>query len=130
MRLLIWLITIGAVALAVWYVASRPRYRRQMRTLADLSWATLSLVLLVAVVYAAHSMGIFSIPLVALAFVPIGIVARWLLVATRGPRERSHAQVSPVSGGIWDKLALPMLVLMVAAVAVLGVVVGTIVGPH
>ena len=130
MKLLVWIVAIGALALCAWYVASRPRYRRRLRSLADFSWAVLSLALLAGAVYAAHSIGLFSIPLVALAFVPIGLAARWLLVNSRASRERQKIALDPPRGSRWEKVALPVLVLMVVATAVLAVAVGTLVGPH
>lgn len=130
MKLLIWIVAVGAASLGLWYLASRPRYRRRLRSLASFSWATLSLALLAGAVYAAHSIGLFSIPLVALAFVPIGLAARWLLVRTRGSRERETVAAAQPPDRLWDKVALPVLVLMVIATAVIGVVVGTLVGPH
>ena len=82
-----WLLLMGAVAFgafAVWWLArGRPGRPVRSRTLAEGALAILSLVLIVAAAYVAHGMGIFSLPLVALAFLPFGVATRWLLVSTR-----------------------------------------------
>ena len=79
--------------------------------------------------------GIFSAPLVAIAFVPFGIVARWLILATRGRRQlaaEARAAASPptrksrfLAAAEW-----PVFLILVTAVVILGMVVGTLVGPH
>jgi TRAP-type uncharacterized transport system fused permease subunit len=88
------------------------------------------MVMLAGAVYAAHLLGIFSVPLVAVAFVPFGVVVRWLLLASRDSRRRREVEGTATDVGPWARLALPMLLVLVVAVAVLGVVVGTIIGPH
>jgi len=113
----------------VWYFAmGSPHGRPRSRTLAELARAVLSLVLLAAAVHAAHWLGIFSVPLVALAFVPFGFATRWLLLATRDSRRRRELDGEAAAEGPWARLALPMLVVMVVAIAVVGVVAGTLVG--
>jgi len=120
-----------AAALAVWYLAmGRPHSRLRSRTLAEFAWAVLTLALLAAAVYAAHLLGIFSVPLVALLFVPFGLAIRWLLVATRDSRRRGELDRAAAGGGPWARLVLPTLVALAVVVAVLGVIVGGLVGPH
>jgi hypothetical protein len=96
--------------------------------LAELAAAALALVWLAAAVYAAHLLGIFSIPLVAVAFVPFGAVVRWVLLASRSSRRRELSRTATV--GPRARRVLPLLLVLVAVVAVLGVVVGTIIGAH
>jgi TRAP-type uncharacterized transport system fused permease subunit len=98
--------------------------------LADLAAAVLALVLLAAAFYSAHLLGIFSVPLVAVAFVPFGVVARWLLLASRSSRLRKELDGGTTAPGPRAGLRLPLLLVLVVAVAVLGVVLGTIIGPH
>ena len=130
LKLLVWLGVLGAAAYGVWYVAGRPQYRLQMRGLREFAAAVLSLVMLAAAVLAAHWLGFFSLPLVALAFMPFGVAIRWLLTDTRASRQRRDGDGGATSGGRWAGLALPLLVFMAVALAVLGVYVGTLVGPH
>jgi hypothetical protein len=94
--------------------------------LAELAVAVFALVWLAAAVYAAHLLGIFSFPLVAVAFVPFGAVVRWILLASRASRRREFGGTAAVGPGA--RLVLPMLLVLVAMVAVLGVVVGSIIG--
>lgn len=131
MRLLVLLGAIGAGTLVVWYLATgRPYGCPRSRTIADFASVVLSLVLLAAAVYAAHWLGIFSLPLVALAFVPFGVATRWLLLATRDSRRHRELDENAAAGGPWARLVLPVLVVIVVAVAMLGVLVGMLVGPH
>ena len=134
-----WLSLLGAaaaVAFGLWWLAKgrpdrpgSPGRPARSPTLAELSAVVLSLVLLAAAVYAAHWLGIYSIPLVAAAFaLPFGLAIRWLLLATRGSRQIRDVDGPPAAGGRWARLVLPLLVVMVAAIAVLGVVVATLVG--
>lgn len=131
MRLLAVLALLGAAAFVAWRltkgrVDDSPRSLR----LAELAAAVLTLVMVAAAVYAAHLLGIFSVPLVAVAFVPFGVAARWLLAASRSSRRRRELDGRARSVGPRARFALPMLLVIVVAVAVLGVVVGTIIGPH
>jgi hypothetical protein len=98
--------------------------------LAELAAAVFALVWLAAAVYMAHLLGIFSVPLVAVAFAPFGVVARWALLASRSSGRRRKMGGTATDLGPRARLALPMLLVLVAAVAVLGVVVGTIIGAH
>ncbi|MGD0248615.1 MAG: hypothetical protein ABSB75_06130 [Candidatus Limnocylindrales bacterium] len=137
MRWLVLLGAAGAVAFGLWWLAKgrpdrpgSPGRPARSPTLAEFAFAVLSLVLLAAAVYAALWLGIYSLPLVAAAFVPFGLAVRWLLLATRGSRQIRDVDGSAAAGGWWARLALPLLVVMVAAIAVLGVVVGALVGRH
>jgi nitroreductase len=130
LKLLAWLGVTAAAAYGVWYVAGRPQYRLRMRGLREFAAAVLSLVMLAAAVLAAHRLGIFSLPLVALAFMPFGVAIRWLLTDTRASRQRRDRDRGPNSGGRWAGLALPLLVLAAVALAVLGVYLATLIGPH
>jgi hypothetical protein len=135
-----WLSLLGAaaaVAFGLWWLAKgrpdrpgSPGRPARSPTLAEFASVVLSLVLLAAAVYAAHWLGIYSLPLVAAAFVPFGLAIRWLLLATRGSRQIRDVDGSAAAGGRWVGLVLPLLVVMVVAIAVLGVVVGTLVGRH
>jgi hypothetical protein len=127
----------GAVAFGLWWLArgrpdrpGSPGRPARSPTLAELASTALSLTLLAAAVLAAHWLGIYSLPLVAAAFVPFGLALRSLLLATRGSRQIRDVDSSAAPGGRWARLALPLLVVMVAAIAVLGVVVGALVGRH
>jgi hypothetical protein len=131
MRLLAVLALLGAAAFVAWRltkgpVDDSPRSRR----LAELAVAVLTLVMVAAAVYVAHLLGIFSVPLVAVAFVPFGVAARWLLLASRSSRRRRELDARATAFGPRARFPLPMLLVLVVAVAVLGVVVGTIIGPH
>jgi hypothetical protein len=135
-----WAILLGAAATAavalqilIW---ERRAGRRRPSTIGRIALVVLALVLVGAAVYSAHLLGIFSIPLVVLAFVPVGATVRWLILATRESRqlaaEAFAASAPPVTRRIrlLRAASLPIFVLMVLAVVLLGLVVGTIVGPH
>lgn len=131
MRLLALLAVLSAAALAAWrFTSGRLDGSARSRGFAELAAAVLTLVLLATAVYAAHLLSIFSVPLVAVAFVPFGVAARWLLLASRSSRRRRELDARATALGPRARFALPMLLVLVVAVAVLGVVVGTIIGPH
>jgi small-conductance mechanosensitive channel len=131
MRLLALLVVLAAAALVAWrFMRGRLDDGPRSRGLADLAAAVLALVLLAAAFYSAHLLGIFSVPLVAVAFVPFGVVARWLLLASRSSRRRKELDGRATAPGPGPGLRLPLLLVLVVAVAVLGVVLGTIIGPH
>jgi hypothetical protein len=137
MKWLIVLAAIGAAALSFQILIWERRSGRSRRsTLGQLAWAVLTVVVLGAVVYAAHWLGIFSIPLVAVAFVPFGVTVRWLLSATRASRLRAEearaAAAAPASrrGRLVAIATWPVFIVLVAVVVMLGLVVGTLVGPH
>ena len=130
-----WLIILGAIATAaialqilIW---ERRAGRRRPSTIGRLALAALAVVLVGAAVYSAHLLGIFSIPLVVLAFVPVGVTVRWLILATRESRQQAASAPPPTwRTRLLRAVSLPIFVLMVAAVVVLALVVGTLVGPH
>ena len=137
MKWLIVLAAIGAAALALQILIwERRGGRRRPSTLARLAVAVLTVVGLAAAVYAAHSLGIFSVPLVAIAFVPFGVTIRSLILATRGRRQRAAdaraAAAAPASrlDRMLELATWPVFLFLVAVVVAAGLVVGTIVGPH
>ena len=137
MKWLIVLGALGAAALALQILIWERRGGRSPRsTLSQLALAVLTALGLAAAVYAAHWLGIFSVPLVAIAFVPIGVAVRWLILATRDPRRRAgeaRAAAAPPTSKLTRVLtpvALPLFLVLVVCVVVLGLVVGTLVGPH
>jgi hypothetical protein len=111
-------------------VKGRPVLPGGRRTAADGAWAVVCLAMLIAAAYLAHRLGIFALPLVVLAFLPIGVGMRWLLLHTRGPRERRYGAaetlpVHPLAG-----YTVPLLALSAVAVAAIGVLVGALIGPN
>ena len=137
MKWLIVLAAIGAAALALQILIwERRRGRRRRSTLGQLAGVVLAVVVLGAAVYAAHWLGIFSVPLVAVAFVPFGVAARSLAMATRKSRlqaaEVRAAAAEPPSrrDRVLALAAWPVFLILVAVVVALGMVVGTLVGPH
>jgi hypothetical protein len=135
-----WAILLGTVATAaialqilIW---ERRAGRRRPSPIGRLALAVLAVVLLGGAVYSAHLLGIFSLPLVVLAFVPVGVTVRWLILATRESRQLAAdafaTSASPVTWRVrlLRAASLPIFVLMVAAVVLLALVVGTLVGPH
>ena len=135
-----WAILLGALASAaialqilIW---ERRAGRRRPSPIGRVALAVLAVVLLGGAVYSAHLLGIFSLPLVVLAFVPVGVTVRWLILATRESRQLAAdafaASASPVTWRVrlLRAASLPIFVLMVAAVVLLALVVGTLVGPH
>ncbi|MGD0019249.1 MAG: hypothetical protein ABSD62_08335 [Candidatus Limnocylindrales bacterium] len=137
MRWLIVLAAIGAAALALQILIwERRAGRRRPATLGQLAGAVLTVVILGAAVYAAHWLGIFSIPLVAAAFVPFGVAARWLILTTRKSRQRAARSRAAAAGPasrrarLLAAASLPVFIFLVAVVVVVGLLVGTLVGPH
>lgn len=137
MKWLIVLAAIGAAALALQILIwERRRGRRRRSTLGQLAGVVLAVVVLGAAVYAAHWLGIFSVPLVAVAFVPFGVAARSLAMATRKSRlqaaEVRAAAAEPPSrrDRVLALATWPVFLILVAVVVALGMVVGTLVGPH
>jgi hypothetical protein len=135
-----WAIVLGAIATAaialqilIW---ERRAGRRRPSTVGLIALAVLAVVLVGAAVYSAHLLGIFSIPLVVLAFVPVGVTVRWLILATRESRQLAAqafaASAPPVTWRtrLLRAASVPIFVLMVVAVVLLALVVGTLVGPH
>jgi hypothetical protein len=137
MKWLVVLAAVGAAALALQILIwERRGGRRRPSTLGRLAVAVLTVIGLGGAIYAAHFLGIFSIPLVAIAFVPFGVTVRWLILATRRTRQRATdaraAAAAPVSrrARLLGLTAWPVFLVLVAVVVVMGLVVGTIVGPH
>ena len=135
-----WAILLGALATAaialqilIW---ERRTGRRRPSTIGRIALAVLAVVLVGAAVYSAHLLGIFSIPLVVIAFVPVGVTVRWLILATRETRQRAaeafDASAPPVTRPVrlLRAASLPIFVVMVLAVVLLALAVGTAVGPH
>jgi len=137
MRWLLVLAAVGAAVVALQVLIwERSGGRSRPSLVGRLALATLTLVVFGAVVYMAHWFGIFSIPLVIIAFVPFGVAARWLILGTRGARGRladARAATLPLpsrSDRLLAAAAIPVFVLLVAAVLALGLVSGTLVGMH
>ena len=128
-----WLALLGAVGTGavgvLWYFKGQPGLPARSPTLVRFASAILSLVLLIAAAYAAHYLGIYSLPLVTIAFLTVGIAGRGLLFGTREARTKRELSNAATSGR-WEWLVLPLLVVLVVAIAVLGVAVGTLVGRH
>ena len=137
MKWLIVLAAIGAAAISLQILIWERRSGRSRRSmLGQLAGAVLTVVVLGAAVYAAHWLGIFSVPLVAVAFVPVGITVRWLMGASRASRQRAEDARAAAAGPPSRSARLvaiatwPVFIVLVAVVVVVGLVVGTLVGPH
>ena len=129
-----WLALLGAVGTGavgvLWYFKGQPGLPARSPTLVRFASAILSLVLLIAAAYAAHYLGIYSLPLVTIAFLTVGIAGRGLLFGTREARTSRQLNNPAPANARWEWLVLPLLVVLVVAIAVLGVVVGTLLGRH
>jgi len=129
-----WLALLGVVGVGaaglLWYAKGQPGLPAKSPTLVQFASAILSLVLLLVVAYFAHYLGFYSLPLLAIAFLTIGIPARALLFGTRDVRTNRALNSPAPDGGRWAKLVLPLLVILVLGIAVLGVAVGALVGTH
>ena len=127
MKWLLLLAAVIALGLAVPILVTDLR-RGDLRTLPRLLAAVLSLGALGVLVVAAHSVGFFSAALVAAAFVPFGLAARWSLMHSRAGRQRAQ--------DLWDRSAVeppsvrrrllalawwPIFVVLVLLVAGLGI---------
>ena len=113
----------------LWYFKGQPGVPARSPTLVRFAAAILSLVLLIVTAYAAHYLGIYSLPLVTVAFLTVGIAGRGILFGTRESRTKRDLGTAAARGRR-EWLVLPLLVVLVVAIAVLGVVVGTLVGRH
>jgi hypothetical protein len=135
-----WVVILAAICAAlvalqvlIW---ERRSGRRRPSTIGRVALAVLAIVLVGGAVYSAHLLGIFSIPLIVIAFGPVGLTARWLILATRNSREAADAAWAAAAppltrGQRWLRaLSLPLFVIMVLAVVAVALVVGTLVGPH
>jgi hypothetical protein len=91
---------------------------------ASLASAILWLALLVAGLFLARSMGWFSIPVVAVIFLPLGLSARWALLATRRSRDRLNAGQAPPPPLARQRfarlLAWPLLLVLAIGAMALG----------
>ena len=118
-----WLIlAAGAIvaAMAIWILwrerqhATRSSFRGLMATL-------LCLAIFGGVVYAAHYVGFFSLPIIAVAFVPIGLGLRWSSMLGRDGRARREAMLAPVERSpgarARELLMWPVMVALVLLVA-------------
>ena len=131
-----WLLALLAVAAAaailLQLLTSREiSARYQVRGAIRIAWAVLSIALLATAVFAAHWIGLFSVPLVAVAFVATGVPLRMVLTGTKPTRaagEPSGAESRRQR--LWNSLELPLLIVLVAGVALLGIVVTGLIGPH
>ncbi len=122
-----------ALQILIW---ERRSSRRRPSTIGRIALAVLAIVLVGGAVYSAHLLGIFSIPLIVIAFGPVGLTLRWLILATRESREVADAARAAAalpltrSQRLLRSLALPLFVTMVLAVVAAALVVGTLVVPH
>lgn len=125
------LAAIGVGAYVFWrMVRGRPALPGGRQTAADGAWAAICLVMLVGAAYLAHRLGIFALPLVVLAFLPVGLTMRWFLVHTAGARKGRVAAVEALPAHPLARFTVPLMALSALAVAVIGVLVGTLIGPH
>jgi hypothetical protein len=135
-----WIVILAAICAAlvslqvlIW---ERRNGRRRPSTAGRIALAVLAVVLVGGAVYSAHLLGIFSIPLIVIAFGPVGLTLRWLILATRESREAADAAFAAAaqpltrSQRLARALALPLFVIMVLAVVAVALVVGALVGPH
>jgi hypothetical protein len=136
MRWLIVLAAIGAAVVAaqilIW---ERRSGRHRPSTLGQFAGAVLTVAVMGGAIYSAHLLGIFSIPLVAVVFVPFGVAMRWLILHTRASRQRAEdaraaAPAATRRARLLEQAAFPVFIVLVGAVLVVALVVGTLVGPH
>ena len=131
MKFLLVLAATGVGAYVLWRVLRHQPVRPGVpRTAAEGAWAAMCLVLLVAAAYLGHRLGIFALPLVVLAFLPIGMAMRWLLMHTAGARERRYANVATAPAHPLARFTVPLLALSAIVVAALGVLIATLIGPN
>jgi Ca2+/Na+ antiporter len=134
MRWLVLLAAAVATVFALQILAAERRRGGSRTTLGQLAAAMLWLAILGAILYAAHWIGLFSLPLVAVAFVPFALVARWSILATREARRRrddaAAAQPPPSrSARLLELAAWPVFLSLVVLVLAIGIFVATLVGP-
>jgi hypothetical protein len=135
-----WVVILAAICAALVAVQvliwERRSGRRRPSTIGRVALAVLAIVLAGGAVYSAHLLGIFSIPLIVIAFGPVGLTVRWLILATRNSREAADAawvaSAPPLTRGQrWLRtISLPLFVIMVLVVGAVALVVGMLVGPH
>lgn len=130
-----WLTLSAAVVATVFALqilaADLRRSGRPRSTLRQLAIAILALAVMGAAIYAAHWIGLFSVPIVAAAFVPFGLTARWWMLANRDKREarqRSEAALHPVPptrrDGLVALLRWPIFLVLIAIVLAAGLLAG------
>lgn len=136
MRWLILLAAICAAAVAIQMLVWERRGRIPSSSVIGLVSVGLTLLVLIAAAYIAHGLGIFSIPIVVVAFVPFGFAARGLLLATRGSRLRAAearalaAQPLSRRARMLSLAAWPAFLALVAVAVAVGLVAATFIGPH
>jgi hypothetical protein len=117
---------IVAIVFAVRILLADLARGRGRSTLGQLALAVLSLALLGAAVYTAHWLGLFSVPIVAFAFVPFGLAARWWFLSGREKRALLEASRPPATR-TERLLAIarwPIFLALIALVVTAGVVAG------
>ena len=130
MRWLILGAALVAACLAIWILLGERRPSRPRSTVRGLAAAVAALVVLGVVAYAAHFAGFFSLPIVAVAFIPFGLAARWSVLATREARERREAArptVPPSRRARMLAIAMwPIFVILVVLAACVGLAAGAL----
>jgi Ca2+/Na+ antiporter len=126
-----WLVLIAAlvaIVLALQILVADLRHGHQRSTMGQLALTVPSLAVLGAAIYAGHAIGLFSVPIVAVAFVPFGLALRWSILATREMRQRRNEAGRPVPSSRSDRLVglamWPLFLVLVALVAVVGLMAG------
>jgi hypothetical protein len=134
-----WLIlpaAICAAAVAIQMLVWERRGRIRRSTASGLASVGLTLLVLIAAAYIAHGLGIFTIPIVVVAFVPFGFAARGLLLATRDARLRAAearaltTQPASRRARLLSLAAWPAFLVLVVVAVALGLVAATFIGPH
>jgi hypothetical protein len=130
--LLALLVVAAAAAILLQVLTTRAAPGRyQARGAIRFAWAVLSIALLAIAVFAAHWIGLFSVPLVAVAFVAAGVPLRLVLTGTKPARAAAEPGTAQSRRDrLWNSLELPLLVVLVAGVALLGIAVSGLIGPH
>ncbi len=94
------------------------------------AWLVASTLLLVLVVLAAREMGLFTVPIVAGAFLCAALAAPWLIGAARRQSARTPVSAMPQRERALGQHQLVVMTLLVLAVAVTAVVVAMVVAPR
>ncbi|MGZ6266236.1 MAG: hypothetical protein ACXWN4_04970 [Candidatus Limnocylindrales bacterium] len=128
MKWLILLAALVAALFAVQILIADMRRGHKRSTMVQLAAAVFGLALLGLAIYTAHLLGLYSVPIVALAFVPFGLALRWSILATREMRRRREEAGQPVSssrrGRLVNLAIWPLFLVLVALVAVVGLMAG------
>jgi hypothetical protein len=124
MKWLLLAAVVVAAFLAARILLSDVRRAGRRSTLGSLLAAVVSLAVLAAVLSLAHFVGLASIAIVAVAFVPFGLLVRWSLLETRGRRDRYEAARPAAPIGLRGRAArafeLPMLIVLAVGAMALG----------